>query len=206
MEGVAKKFNDFEKSKQIGVAKLEKYTFDSKKDWVYNLQASSIERMVDGDYIKLIVDNDLMMSDTRFEKLTNMEFMKNANGNVFIAGLGIGLILENLKEKVKTGEVKSITVCEKYQDVIDLISPYYSDMNISYICEDILTYKTRVIFDTIYFDIWPTIVSDNLDDMSMLHKRWSKNKNKNNSNSWMGSWMHKEVKLLKRREKNERYY
>lgn len=205
MKGVEQIFKDIKTVKELGVAKLVKFSFSNKKDPMYNIRANSLNYMTNGDYIKLYVNGHLVMSDTRMEKITNQEFVDNANGNVFIAGLGVGLIIENLRDKVKSGEVKSITVCEKSQDVIDLVSPYYEDLNISYICEDILTYKTRVIFDTIYFDIWSSICSDNLDEMSMLHKRWSRNKNKNNPNSWMGSWMHNEVKRLKRREQNERY-
>lgn len=134
------------------------------------------------------VDGVLMMSDTDMEKHTNEEFVRNAHGDVMIAGLGIGLILDNLEDKVRSGEIQSITVYEKYQDVIDLVYPKYKHLPLKVICQDILEYKPskNETYDTIYFDIWPDINSDNLTEIKMLHNRW---KFRKREGGWMDSWM-----------------
>lgn len=141
-----------------------------------------------GEYVRLSVNGQLMMSDTPFERRTNSAFVHNARGRVMVAGLGVGLILDALKDKVQSGVVSSIVVYEKYQDVIDLVAGRYSDLPLEVRCEDILTYipPKDERYDTIYFDIWPTVSEDNLPEIAMLHQRWKTHKEKG---GWMSSWM-----------------
>ena len=162
---------------------------------------SGMERVDSGDYVRLHVNGMLMMSDTRMEKITNTEFIKNAHGEVMIAGLGIGLILENLIPLYESGEVTRIVVYEKYQDVIDLVAHRYMDrLPLEVRCEDIMTYKPQKEekYDTLYFDIWPDICEDNLKDIRILHNRWKSHKKKG---AWMGSWM---ADFLRKRRAAER--
>lgn len=207
MEGVQELIGlEPKEKKELGLAKLSCFEFISANDPMHNARAlfdgmGGLTRMIDGKYVRLVVDGELMMSDTRMEKVTNTEFIRNANGRVFIAGLGVGLILHNLKPKIESGVVKEIVVMEKYQDVIDLISPYYKDLPIKYVVADVLEYKPTKedVFDTIYFDIWATICEDNLDEISMLHNRWKFKKRKGNTDAWMGSWMQDFLRAERRR-------
>ena len=147
-----------------------------------------------GQYIILdIKGKGIMMSDTPMEKRTNEDFVKKANGRVFIAGLGIGLIIHNLKSKIQSGEVSEIVVFELEQDVIDLVAPYFQNEKIKIIKQDIFQYEPKPddVFDTIYFDIWETISDDNLDEMLFLHKKWKGNLNKENKRSFIDSWLKK---------------
>lgn len=202
MEGVAHLF-DFTDTKQHGKAALYKFTVDKAASDFTKLRAIINNRPFDycpqGDYIKLYVGNTLMMSDTKMERDTNFEFVYQAKGDVFIAGLGIGLIIHNLKDKIKKGIVKSITVIEISQDVIDLVSEYFKDIEIKYICGDVLEYKPKKdeFYDTIFFDIWPLISSDNLSEMSILHRRFARHKR---AGGWMGSWCQNECRKLRRDE------
>lgn len=159
-----------------------------------------------GEFIKLYVDGELMMSDTLMEKTTNQEFVDAARGDVMVAGLGIGLILHNIRDKVKSGLITSITVYEKYQDVIDLISPIFKDLPIKYVCKDILEYKPAKDekYDTIYFDIWAEISTDNLKEIRMLHNRWKSRKK--SKDSYMNSWMKEFLQHRKRQEDREGYW
>lgn len=188
------------------LAKLIPYTITEEEANFYNLRAAFHEggftRVEPGDYVKLIVDGTLMMSDTPMERRTNREFLKNAKGDVMIAGLGIGLILHNLREKVKEGIVTSITVYEKYRDVASLVCPYYRDLPLKVIEADILTYKPRKDekYDTIYFDIWPDINTDNLEDIKLLHNRW---KNHKRPGGWMDSWVKEKLQSMRREEKRQ---
>lgn len=205
MEGVIKRF-DFEEKKTIGEAQLVKFSF-GKEQSKYSALRSLMNGFVgeycpEGDYVKLYVGNTLMMSDTRMEKNSNIEFVRRAFGDVFISGLGIGLIIHNIKEKVEKGIVTSVTVIEKSQDVIDLVSPYYKDMDIKYICGDVMEYKPKKEekYDTIYFDIWPFISTDNLEDMRKLSYVWRSHKK--DKGSWIGYWQRDF--LVRRREQERR--
>ena len=209
MEGVYNIFSLKEnETKNLGIATLRSFSISNEESKVYNLRSlfngnGGFDCVTAGQYVELSVNNILMMSDTDMEKRTNYEFISNAKGDVMIAGLGIGLILHNLEKKVKTGEVKSITVYEKYQDVIDLITPYYKHLPITVKCEDILNYlpPKEEIYDTIYFDIWPTINTDNLKDIKILHNRWKFHKRQD---GWMDSWVKQKLQNMKREE--NRYY
>lgn len=190
-----------------GLAKLYKFNISKEEANFYNLRVTlrgeSMMSISDGTFVKLYVNGELMMSDTDMEKRTNYDFIRNAYGDIMIAGLGIGLILDNLRDKIKSKEVKSITIYEKYQDVIDLISPKFSDLPIRFICEDILSYKPQKDekYDTIYFDIWPTIDYErNLPQIKLLHNRWKSHKK--NKDSWMNSWMKEFMQNQKRKDNN----
>lgn len=190
MEGVAIKYNQEE---QKGLAKIERFEISDEKSRKLNLLSSMngepyFMRVEEGSYVKLVVDGVLMMSDTHMERYTNEAFVSKAHGDVMIAGLGVGLILNALESKVQSGEINSITVYEKYQDVIDLVFPKYKHLPIKVICQDILEYKPskEETYDTIYFDIWPRISKCNLQQIKILHNRWKFRKRKD---GYMDSWM-----------------
>ena len=190
MNGVEHKFKSEE---QKGLARIVKFDIsreESKKLNMYSLfrREPYFMQVGEGTFVRLIVDGTLMMSDTHMERRTNEAFVSKAHGDVMIAGLGIGLILNALEDKVKSGEVKSITVYEKYQDVIDLVLPKYKHLPIKVICKDILEYRPEKgeTYDTIYFDIWPCITDDNLSQIKILHNRW---KFRKREGAYMDSWM-----------------
>lgn len=190
MEGVAQKYN---KEENKGIARIERFNISKENSKKYNLLSTMngepyFMRIEDGNYVRLWVDGVLMMSDTHMERYTNQFFIDNAHGDVMIAGLGVGLILNALESKVQSGEVNSITVYEKYQDVIDLVLPKYKHLPIKVICQDILEYRPpkEETYDTIYFDIWPRISKSNLQQIKILHNRW---KFRKRENGYMDSWM-----------------
>ena len=193
----------FPEKLEKGVARITKFEFDAKKDVFYNLRASrdmdGIFYMFTGNYVRLHVNNQLMMSDTAMERKTNRYFVQNATGRVLIAGLGVGLIIQAIIDKESVTEV---VVIEKYQDVIDLVEPIYKHPKLKVICADIFEYDIpkEEKFDTIYFDIWADISIDNLEQMKVLHAKYRKNKRSNDT--WVDSWM--KDRLKKQREKERR--
>lgn len=209
MKGVIDRFSDFEESKSLGRAYLKKFEITSETSEVLDLKSilnsNPLYRCAPGKYVKLYVDMELVMSDTDMEKISNADLVYNARGDVMLAGLGIGLLLHNLKPKVIDGTVRSITVYEQSQDVIDLVSPYYSDIpNLRIIQQDILEYKPprEEKYDTLYFDIWPTIDYEiNLPEIRLLHNRWKSHKK--DKNSYMNSWMKEHLQKI--RKANGRY-
>lgn len=206
MIGVYDVFNDFSESKSLGGAELRKFEVDQKASFGTQMRAIlnsfAWEACSPGKYVKLYVDGELMMSDTDMEKDSNYEVVQKAHGDVMLAGLGIGLLLHNLRDKVQKGIVSSITVYEKSQDVINLVSPYYRDIpNLRIVCQDILTYKPRKdeCYDCIYFDIWPTIDYEcNLPEIRALHNRWKFHKK--NKEAYMNSWMKEFMQDRKRKD------
>lgn len=202
MRGVS---NLFPKDESLGCASIKKFEISASEAKFYNLRVAfredPIMMVTPGSFVKLYVNNELMMSDTLMEKTTNRDFIYHAKGDVMIAGLGIGLILENLRAKIESKEVTSITIYEKFQDVIDLVAPKYSDLPVTYHCKDILTYSPpkEEKYDTIYFDIWPSIdYSYNLPQIRTLHNRWKFHKK--TSDSYMNSWMKEFLQAQKRRD------
>ena len=154
--------------KQQGVARLDKYKAEGFMAWKQGIPT--------GNYIRLIVNGDCMMSNTPMEKRTSMDFMMNAYGNVLICGLGIGLVVLPLLENEK---IKSITVLEKFQDVIDCVLPqikkYDTKKKLNVIHQDCFEFTTKDKFDTIFIDIWAYINSDIYkEEMQPLKRKYRK--------------------------------
>lgn len=193
VKGVAEKFPEHA---QKGCAEISRFTYKAKDNPLYELRMMSRDsffRVHDGDYVRLIVNGDLMMSDTGMERYTNKLFINKAKGRILIAGLGIGMLLENILD---IPEVVEVVVIEKYQDVIDLVAPAFTSPKLKIICADIFDYKMpkEEKFDCIYFDIWPYISCDNLVEMRKLHRKYAVNKA--SSDSFMDSWMKDYLKKL----------
>lgn len=142
----------------------------------------------------------VMMSDVPMEKNTNQHFIDNANGDVLIFGLGLGLIILPL---LQDKDIISITVIELDRGLIDVVGPIlkkYDIFNkITIIQEDAFTAKNVLLnkkFDTIYFDIWISILADNFKEMEKLHLTYSDNLNKENSRCFIDSWCYEYCKKL----------
>lgn len=192
-----------------GIAKIEAFEIESKNS-ISKIRLGmqgGLFSVKDGRYLKLHVGNELMMSDTHMERRTNYNFVSKANGDVLIAGLGIGMILSGIESKLIDGSIKSITIIEKHKDVIDLISPFFNDIidrhNVSIINECIFSYRPEKSkkWDTIYFDIWPDICQDNLDEISKLHNKFKFKIKRDNPLFFMDSWMKDHLKYERNRNR-----
>lgn len=117
----------------------------------------------DRDYTRLIVKGNVMMTDARFERITNAEVVSESRGNALVAGLGIGLILGPMLERCT-----SVTVIEKESDVISLVAPSYTMASV--IHADIFEWLPLkgTTYDVIYFDIWPNICRDDIKESTAL--------------------------------------
>jgi hypothetical protein len=182
-----------------GVAKIENFEITEHEVEVARMRACFRRRTNPYDYppqagkhVRLFVGGEVMMSDTEMEKASNREFVRMAKGDVLIAGLGIGLIIWPVVNKP---EVTSVIVVEKYPDVIKLVSPHVQHPKLSIANADIFEMKTKQMFDTIYFDIWPTISTDNLDEMATLNRKFAR---RLRPGGWRGSWMEDSLKYQRR--------
>lgn len=141
----------------------------------YNLVVSRTENtfsnyrsgIPDGKFVAL-TDNlgTTIMSNTPMEKFTNKEFLQRAKGNVLIAGLGIGLLTQELKN-LPEGRISKITVVEKSEELLDFYNRiHYNSIfdNIRVYNEDIRNFIPSETYDTIYFDIWDNLSYDTLEE------------------------------------------
>jgi len=144
-------------------------------------------------YVRLLVNGELVMTDAEFERRTNYGFICNAQGDILIAGLGIGLILGPALEKGK-----SVTVVEINQDVISLVAPAFPHSKLRIIHEDIYKWKPAKgqMFDTIYFDIWADFSEDTNAEAAKLRRKFSKYLR---DGGWMESWSQAAMRARGRR-------
>jgi hypothetical protein len=158
-----------------------------------------------GKYLRLYVGGVLMMSDTPMEVRTNWDVMNESWGNVLIAGLGMGAILPTI---LADDRVLSATVIERSADVVRLVGPQLATVaggdKLRIVNADIFEWRPRkgVKFDTIYFDIWPNICIDNLDEIRVLHQRFKGYKSKAGTmSSWMADYLRAERRADNRRSR-----
>ena len=147
-------------------------------------------------YTRLLVNGDLMMTDVDFEQRTNTLVVSRARGDVLIAGLGIGMILVPILQK---REVNSVTVVEKERDVIACVAPrFFPSAKLKVIRADIWTWRPEPFprYDAIYFDIWPDICTDNLAEITKLHRAFRKYLK---PDGWMDSWCRDYLRDMRRR-------
>lgn len=183
------------KEAQCGDWKIENFTVSDNQAKYHNLyEAAHRGRFIkSGTYWRLLHKGEVVMSNTPAEIRDHIEFISRAKGNVLIAGLGIGMVLKALLEKY---DVNHITIVEKSEDVIKLVSPFYKDERVTIVHEDIFNYKPREIFDYGWFDIWTYICSDNYDDMKRLNRKFAR------SVKEKGHWCYDECKREYKNDKN----
>jgi len=165
---------------KVGNARVEKFRVKKVSDFLHAFIHGAT--VIPGEYTKLIVEGQLMMTDTHDEIMDQSEIITTARGRVLIHGLGLGITLEAV---LLNPEVSSVDVVEKSIDVINLVAPHFvDDKRVRIWHDDCLTRKwprgTR--WDFVWHDIWPTICADNLPEIRTLHKKFAKRC------GWQGSW------------------
>lgn len=158
----------------------------------------SLDTVEPGRYVQLLVHGSLVMSDTQMERRTNWEFLHKARGDVLVTGLGLGMILFPL---FSDELITSITVVEKVPDVIALVGrrigwPHRAKLEIE--CADALEWRPPKgrTWDTVYHDIWPDRTTENLDDMTVLKRRFAR---RLKPGGWQGCWVEDILRDQRRR-------
>ncbi len=134
-----------------------------------------------GTYKSLTRNGHVIMSNTPMEIEDHMFFMLNAKGDVLINGLGLAMCVFGI---LKNKEVKSITVIEKEQDVIDLVAPYIKDKRVNVIHCDAFNYQIPKgkRYNAVWHDIWDDLNPDNLTEMTKLKRKYGRHA------EWQGCW------------------
>lgn len=178
---------------------VEKFTV-SEMDSAWAIFQYKERRPYPGDYTRLMCNERTIMSDTPAEVRDHAEPVHKAKGHILINGLGLGVVLLNSLLKP---EVEKATVIELSPDVIKLVGPHYQDMfgdRLEIINDDAFTFKPpkNIKYGMVWHDIWPSISTDNNEDMSTLHRRYGRKA------EWQGSWGRYEIKRMLREERNHR--
>jgi spermidine synthase len=101
----------------------------------------------------LFIDDYLWMWDIPHERNLQADLAKKAFGDVLVVGYGFGIVAKFLEKNPK---VKSITIVEKYKEVIDKIKKrekIYGNLIIG----DFYKLPTNKKYDCVIGDIWPDI-------------------------------------------------
>jgi len=140
-----------------------------RRDWTNNgLEAGTycVLHQVRNGYVKQ------WMSDTWLERMSNSEFLRDAFGDVLLAGLGIGMLPMALCAKE---QVRSVVVLELEPHVIGLVEPHIRHPKLTVLLADAYHEPLRgKAFDCIYLDIWQSICSDNWEQMKPLLAQYRK--------------------------------
>jgi len=93
------------------------------------------------------------MSITPAEIESQINAIKWSTGKVYIGGLGMGYILNQIKDKP---EVSSVLVVEINPDVIQIYKGLFGDHpKVTIVRGDVFSHDPKQEFDYAYFDIWP---------------------------------------------------
>jgi hypothetical protein len=147
---------------------------------------------------------------TTMERRTNRPLIEHARGHVLVGGLGLGMVVFGLLAKKPA--IRSLVVLEVSPDVIALIQPHLPvDARLTIVQVDVFGWdgwqdhaehgwqgqgwrgrsprrglsRKGPQFDTIYFDIWPSIQASNIPSAELLRGLAA---GRVARGGWMGDW------------------
>jgi len=181
---------------ESGPWKIERFTISKEEADMYNLRLmmsfAGHRAVVPGTFTRLVQEGVYgpMMSDTPAEMNDHISPVQHATGHCLIMGLGIGMVAEACLRKE---DVDLVTVIELDSDIISMVEPYLTGKwgeRIEIIQADALEWKPEkdARYGMAWFDIWPSICEDNLDDMKLLTRRFARKA------AWKGSWGRHEMR------------
>ena len=137
-----------------------------------------------GKYKRLTRTGAVIMSNTRVEIADCLSFIWQAKkgGDILINGLGLGVALTAILE---SADIPSVTVIEQAKEVIDLVAPSFAhDKRVNIIHADAFEWKPPKgkHYTAVWHDIWDNICTDNLPEMTCLHRKYGRR------TDWQGSW------------------
>lgn len=148
-----------------------------------------------GEFTRLTRRGETIMSDTDAEILDFLPFVKKAHGEILVAGLGLGCVLQALLNKP---EVNRVTVVERSLDVIQLVKPYLEirdGQTLHIFHDDIFDFTPNrgERFEFSWFDIWDNICGDNQKEITALKSRFRRYCKR------QSAWAEAEVRAANRR-------
>jgi hypothetical protein len=166
--------------------------------WLANLEYESQGRGCEpGQYARLIVDGELWMSDTTSERRDHREPVAMGDllgGNALVNGLGLGCVVTAMLDTVD-----HVDVVERDQRIVRTVgrwlrSEYGDRVTVHHADAYTKQWPKGTRWRVVWHDIWPTIASDNLDEMTRLHRKYG------SRCDWQGSWCQTECRWMRRKE------
>lgn len=135
-----------------------------------------------GTYTGLYRSSHLWMSDTDAEAADHYDAARQIDrrgGRILIGGLGLGMIL---RAALLTPTVTHVDVVEIDEDVVALVGPHYQAMaaehgktlTIHHADLYAIKWPAGTRWDVAWFDIWPDLCTDNLDEMTKLRRSYGR--------------------------------
>lgn len=190
---------------ESGIWKVERFTVSDDDAKFGALRAAisggGMGRFVpEGTYTALKRRGYTIMSDTPDEIRDHIGFVHKARGRVLIHGLGLGMCAA---AALKKDEVTQVTIVEKSPDVIKLVGPWLTTLaeklekELILHEDDCFTWKPvkGAWWDVVWHDVWDDLCTDNLKEMTKLHRRFAKRC------GWQGSWGRELLQYRRRRER-----
>ena len=105
--------------------------------------ATKLYQLIDSEWL-------VIMEDSELEAEQADSFLTAATGDVLVAGLGLGMVVQPL---IDNNSVTSVTIVEKFQEVTDLVwSHVPQSSKVRLISGDIHTWTPDKDFDVAWFD------------------------------------------------------
>lgn len=162
----------------------------------------SRRRVPAGSYTGLEYKGALWMSDTPDEMSDHAEVFSQADergGRWLINGLGLGMVTQAL---LSLDNVEHVDVVEIDPDVIALVAPAFQEEveagRLTIHCADAYTveWPPGTSWDGgAWHDIWRDLCTDNLAEMTKLHRKYGRRV------GWQGSWCQEELRYHRQRER-----
>ncbi len=170
-----------------GEWKVETFHVTEADSKLFNLRAAfqgGNRGMLPGTYKKLTRNGKIIMSNTAAEIRDHALFISVAKqgSHVLINGLGLGVALKAILD---SPHVLSVTVIEKSEEVLALVAEHYQiDKRVTVIHADAFSFipPKGQRYNAVWHDIWDDICSDNLAEMTKLHRKYGRR------TDWQGSW------------------
>lgn len=137
----------------------------------YDKQKGNVRVVVSNSYnnkneriVYLEIDNYVWMSNTDDEYKDITRSVSIANGDCFVGGLGLGIII---RELLGNPLVSSIDIVEKNPDIIDVIGPLFKNERVNIINGD-CRYPTDKLYSFVYFDYWLEPTREIFDELTSV--------------------------------------
>jgi len=120
-------------------------------------------------YTLLYNECHCIMQDTTREYREHEQFLKDAHGNIIVGGLGLGMVNQSLMENPN---VTSVTIIEKYQEVIDLVWQHCpKNEKIRLVHADIYEWEPDSTWDIGWFDSWCG-ENEHIEYQKLMHEKY----------------------------------
>lgn len=157
-----------------------------------------------GEYTALYRNGRLWMSDTDAEWRDHWpvvnQLERDTARTVLINGLGIGLAVQVALDQP---HVEHVDVVEIDRRVAELVGSHYArDPRVKIHVADAyhVEWPRGTRWDVAWHDVWPTLCTDNLDEMAVLHRKYGRRV------GWQGSWGKELLRQRRAQERRQRWF